>query len=433
MGHNSRRNSLPSYLHHKRSGRARAVWTDLLGRRHDKLLPGLYGSTESKGAFAKLILEMQSATPIAATSKQPITVNRILVGFLVHADRHYRRADGTATNEIGEFKRVIRHVRNLYGTSPAKDFGPLALKAVRQRLIDGGACRGVVNQRINRVRHIFKWAVGEQLVAVAVHQALAAVPGLQRGRTTVRESEPVEQIADEKVDCTLPFLPRHVRGMVELQRMTGCRPGEACSIRRAEIDTGGTVWLYNPVQHKSTWRGKPRTIAIGPRAQELLREFFTASLEDYLFSPITAVREFHASRTLNRKTPGHVRTKRAKKTRNPQRVPTEKYDVTSYAHAVKRACDKAYPLPLALERRKGESRAKWWSRLTAEQKAAVKKWRRANHWHPNQLRHTHATKVRKLFGLEHAGAALGHSRMSATEIYAERDVGLAIEVAAKLG
>ena len=38
-----------------------------------------------------------------------------------------------------------------------------------------------------------------------------------------------------------------------------------------------------------------------------------------------------------------------------------------------------------------------------------------------------------MFGLEHAGAALGHAKMSATEIYAERDAGLALEVAAKIG
>ena len=54
-------------------------------------------------------------------------------------------------------------------------------------------------------------------------------------------------------------------------------------------------------------------------------------------------------------------------------------------------------------------------------------------WHPNQLRHSYATKARKGFGLEHAGAALGHSEMKVTEVYAERDAGLALEVAAKMG
>jgi site-specific recombinase XerC len=57
----------------------------------------------------------------------------------------------------------------------------------------------------------------------------------------------------------------------------------------------------------------------------------------------------------------------------------------------------------------------------------------APHWHPYQLRHSYATKVRKFHGLEAAGAALGHTRMSATEVYAERDEQLAVTVAAAIG
>jgi integrase len=55
------------------------------------------------------------------------------------------------------------------------------------------------------------------------------------------------------------------------------------------------------------------------------------------------------------------------------------------------------------------------------------------HWHPSQLRHSFATEVRKRYGLEAAGAGLGHSKMSATETYAARDEGLAAKVAAEIG
>ena len=54
-------------------------------------------------------------------------------------------------------------------------------------------------------------------------------------------------------------------------------------------------------------------------------------------------------------------------------------------------------------------------------------------WTPYQLRHTAATKARKMFNYETAGALLGHSNMSATAIYAERNQGLADEVAKKIG
>ena len=54
-------------------------------------------------------------------------------------------------------------------------------------------------------------------------------------------------------------------------------------------------------------------------------------------------------------------------------------------------------------------------------------------WAPNRLRHTAATEIRKTFGLEGAGAALGHSKLDVTQIYAEKNMSLAREIARKVG
>jgi integrase len=50
-------------------------------------------------------------------------------------------------------------------------------------------------------------------------------------------------------------------------------------------------------------------------------------------------------------------------------------------------------------------------------------------WHPHQLRHTHATEVRRRHGLEAAQVALGHANAAVTEVYAERDLRLAMQIA----
>src|SRR5262249_25154314 len=143
----------------------------------------------------------------------------------------------------------------------------------------------------------------EQLIPVSVYQALATVTGLQRGRTAARESDPIKPVDDAVVDATPPYLNRHVRGLVKFQRLTGCRPGEACLVRRCDIDMGGAVWLYKPAHHKLAYRGKSRTIAIGRQAQQVLWEFFTPNINDYLFSPVRAVGELRALRSVKRKTP----------------------------------------------------------------------------------------------------------------------------------
>ena len=54
-------------------------------------------------------------------------------------------------------------------------------------------------------------------------------------------------------------------------------------------------------------------------------------------------------------------------------------------------------------------------------------------WSANQLRHALATIIRAQFGLEAAQVTLGHASASVTEIYAERDLKKAVEVAKQLG
>ena len=49
-------------------------------------------------------------------------------------------------------------------------------------------------------------------------------------------------------------------------------------------------------------------------------------------------------------------------------------------------------------------------------------------WSPRQLRHTRATMIRQAYGLEAAKAVLGHADTKITEIYAERDLELAMQV-----
>ena len=52
---------------------------------------------------------------------------------------------------------------------------------------------------------------------------------------------------------------------------------------------------------------------------------------------------------------------------------------------------------------------------------------------PNQIRHSYATRVRREHGLEAAQVLLGHEKADVTQIYAERDLALALEVAKKIG
>jgi integrase len=223
--------------------------------------------------------------------------------------------------------------------------------------------------------------------------------------------------------------------MVELMMHTGMRPGEVCAMTLNQIDRTGKVWTYRPTRHKTAHRDKERVIPFGPRAHAVLVTFLAGRVlapDAPIFSPRAAREERYRELRDKRKTkvqPSQQSRKKAK----PEKQPADRYTTHAITHAVAVACDKAFPPPPPLGRREGETIAAWGRRLTPEQKAEVKAWRKAHRWHPYRLRHSYATKARKLFGLEHAGAALGHTRMSATEVYAERDSQLAAAVAAKIG
>lgn len=432
----AQRKSVPTYCLHKQSGRGRAVWTDASGVRHFKLLPGAFESSESRTAFATLLLELGSSPATVPAVPLGMTLAEVMVAYIQHADRHYRGVDGKPTSEFNEIKLVIKALRELYAETPASEFGPLRLKAVRQGWVNAQLARSECNRRANLVRRMFKWAASEELVPAAIYHALTTVGGLQRGRSAARETEPVGPVEDAVVEATLPYLNRFVCGLVEFQRLTGCRPGEACNLRRCDIDVTGPVWLYRPVTHKTAWKRKSRVIAIGPKAQLMLKGFFTIDADDYLFSPEGATDEHRAERAANRKTPrypSHMKRNVRKRKSRPRRTPTDKYDHRSFSRAVARACDEAFPAPVPLAQRTDETLTMWANRLTAEEKSRLTAWRRQHRWHPNQLRHSYATRVRKQYGLEAAQVLLGHSRADVTQVYAERNEELAIGIASQIG
>jgi integrase len=107
--------------------------------------------------------------------------------------------------------------------------------------------------------------------------------------------------------------------------------------------------------------------------------------------------------------------------------------VTSYDHAVMDACDAAFPPLGPLAQKQVETRKEWLDRIGAEGREEVKRWQKAHRWHPNRLRHTRATEIRREAGIDAARAVLGHRAPQITETYAELDVNKAAAVMEKLG
>jgi len=355
---------------------------------------------EVRAAYDALLAEWLAAgrRPVAAIPP-PLTVAELILAFWErHVITHYRHPDGTPTSEQADFKLSLRPLRSLFGKLPAAEFSPLKLKALREHMVGAGLSRGVINQRVGRVRRVFRWGVAEELVPEPTYRALLAVEGLKAGRSAARETPDVLPVPDGHVEAVLPFLSTPLRGLVRVQWLTGMRPGEAAKMRGCDLDTSAEVWAYRPTRHKTTWRGKERVVLIGPKCREVLRGFLGRDPNAFLFSPAEGREEWLAGKRAARKSkvqPSQVCRRKAA----PRRKPGALYTRHAYGSAVARACEKA-GVP---------------------------------HWHPNQLRHTRATAIREAFGLEAAQAVLGHARADVTQVYAERNLALAAKVAAETG
>lgn len=231
--------------------------------------------------------------------------------------------------------------------------------------------------------------MSQQLVPPAVHQALEAIEGLRRGKSEAKESSPVKPVPLANVDAIQSSVSRQVWAMIQLQLATAARPGEIVIMRPIDINMAGNVWSYTPSTHKTEHYGHSRTIFIGPRGQEIIRPFLSGRAVDaFLFSPAEAYAERREKLHAERKTPaGYGNSPGTNRKHRPRKTPGEFYDVSSYRRAIATACHKS-GVP---------------------------------HWHPHQLRHNAATRLRREFGIEAARVILGHRSAGITEIYAEQD------------
>ena len=418
----------PKYQHHKARNTARVK----INGKHEYLGP--YNSPESWEKYHRLLAEHAAGLRAAEDRPepgQPVLARRALVvadlalAYSRYCSAHYRKADGTLMAEHDHIRLAVRFARKLHGSTLAEEFGPLALKAVRQAMIDAGLARITINQRVARVVRMFRWAAENEMLPASIYQALDAVEGLKKGRTAARESRKVRPVGDADVAACRPFLTRQVWSIVELLRLTGARAGEIVPIRTADIDRSGAVWIYRPRAHKTEASGHDRVIAFGPRAIEVLKPWLRADPEAHLFQPREAVSELRRLARERRASP-LTPSQRARKAKpDPKRAPGDGYTVRVVYKSIGVACRRAWPHP-TLDARPAAD-------LNEAEVLELKAWRKAHRWHPHQLRHALATSVRAAFGLEAAQHVLGHAKADVTQIYAERSLNKTREVMREIG
>jgi integrase len=383
---------------------------------------GKYGTDESRQKYDRLIAQWLANDRQVPRVKHAadVTVIELVAKFWAHCEAFYKKPDGSPTTEVANFRHALKPLKALYGYSKAAEFGPQSLKAVRQRMIDMGWCRTFINKQIARLKHVFQWGVSQELIPPTVHQALQTLKGLRKGKTDARESKKVRPVDPAHVEGVKDHVSAQVWAMIRLQLVTGMRPTEVCIMRGCDIDMADPkLWMYTPQFHKTEHHGHDRTVFLGPQAQEVITPFLKPNPQAYLFSP----KDAEAARYAKAKT--HRRPDQKPNERETDRCLRDRYDKDTYRRAIARACEKA---DKKARKQRRELMAEKGIELDPAHDVRV-----IPHWHPHQLRHTAATRLRREYGLEASRCILGQTTLTAAQVYAEQDVQRARQIMAQVG
>lgn len=404
---------LPKYRLHQPKGRsARAAVT--INGQHIYL--GEYDSPESheryKQEIAKWLCSQQDAAAVPTLDPNTpfVSINQLIETYTTYAEGRYVNEEGDKTSEFDCILSAVHPLIEAFGSTNAREFGPKSLKQVRALMMSLGWTHGTINKAVGRIKRMFKWAVSEELVPPTIPQALETLAGLDARTVNAKKSEPVRPVDEEHVRAIYPYVSPQVQDMLELLLLCGCRPGEIVKICWAEIQPTDDpeVWEYQPSSHKTKWRGHERSVFLGPKARLILEKYRDRDKSVPIFSPSEAEQVRSVKRRACRRSPLTPSQKARKPKSDGKRRPGSAYDSASLRRAVTRGIEAAnHKLP------QGASLIPDWS--------------------PGQIRHTAGTAIRHEDGLEAAQVVLGHKHADVTQVYAERDKRLAVQVAKKRG
>jgi integrase len=242
-------------------------------------MPGPYNSPESLAENARILALLATNNgrlppALGELKASGVSINELVLRFMdEHVATTYVDADGKPTSEQAAFKQSVLPLVRLYGPTLVGDFDSAALARVQSSMISGtwmndaergrqikrnqliGRGRSTVNKAISRLHMMFRWGKIRKLASAELITDLDCLPFLKPGEGGAREYDPVEAVSLETFEGTLPYLPPTTADIIRILQLTGARCGEICSMRVADVDRTGQIWIYRPRKHKTKKRG----------------------------------------------------------------------------------------------------------------------------------------------------------------------------------
>ena len=311
--------------------------------------------------------------PLPTAETQTLSLGELFERFLLDHRGVYKKGPTGCCAQWLKYKRVASYL-SAYKDMAVEDFDVIQLRAFQKELDQNGDFTlETINGYISCVKCVYKWGRLEGLVSREAANDIRSLPPLKLGKCHSRPNKKRKAVPLEVVEKTLPHLPPIPRTIIELLIHTGARPAEICSMRVEEIDRSEQTWLYSPTHHKTEHKGKPRVIALGPRARKLLTDWLKKHpyRKGYVFRPA----QFR------------------------HRTTAPYYSSNALHTAIRRATRKAGVMA----------------------------------WYPYQTRHAVAELITKKYGVIKAQKVLGHANLNTTEVYLDQNIEESVGVIEEIG
>jgi len=209
-----------------------------------RIYHGVWGTPEAEKSYKRFIAALLAGPnlPLQDGKIGDVLVSELADGFLEHIEYQMDRTDYL------HFKYAVAYLIETYGEIAVNDFSPKKLKVVRSQMVKAGTlCRRMINRYVGKIRRIFVWGVGEEIVMSTVSDALKAVKDLRMGEVGTYDHPAREAVPEDVIRRTLPFLSPTLAAMVQVQWLTGMRPSEVFNMCVGDIDRSRSngLWYYS--------------------------------------------------------------------------------------------------------------------------------------------------------------------------------------------
>lgn len=155
-------------------------WYDDSGKRGEKRFGAVYKVARPTAGqrWSKFMAEWDAKPHIQNPDLERRTVARLVAAYKAHAEEYYRRPDGTPTKEHVGINYAVTPLAEAFPELPAEDLTPQHLQAVQAKMVKSGLARNTINQRINKIKRMARWAAANGWVTGNTLYALNAVEAL---------------------------------------------------------------------------------------------------------------------------------------------------------------------------------------------------------------------------------------------------------------